>query len=135
MPPRSILSWPGLFFMAALFNFAIGVPLMLARDWAFGLAFSPEIAAAPGIGPDLWADFGYCVTLIGLGYLFVARDVTQNRALVWLGILAKAFDVIVLTWREIIGMTQPIVLIPAGIDAVFTGFFFWFLIANPTQRG
>ena len=135
MVARLVLSWSGLFFIAALFNFAIGIPLMLARQWAFDLAFAPSITAAPGIGPDLWADFGYCVALIGLGYLFVARDVTQNRALVWLGILAKAFDVIVLTWREIIGMTEPIVLLPASIDAIFIGFFIWFLIANPAQRG
>ncbi len=107
---------------------------MVARQWAFHLAFSPAITRDPGIAPDLWADFGYCVALIGLGYLFIARDVRRNRALVWLGILAKAFDVVVLTWREIIGMTEPIVLIPAGIDAIFIGFFIRFLVVAPIER-
>jgi hypothetical protein len=125
--------WSRLFFVAALFNFAIGVPLMLARHWAFNLAFVSDITATPGVGPDLWADFGYCVALIGVGYLIVAFKPMQNRAIVWLGILAKGFDVVVLTWRTVIGMTQPIVLLPAGIDGLFILAFIWFLAATKSE--
>ena len=128
---RNLGVWAAMFVAAALFNFAIGFPLMLARHWAFALAFVSADAENAGIAPDLWADFGYCVVLIGVGYLIVARDVTRNRGLVWLGIFAKLFDVVVLSWRTVIGMTRPIVLLPAGIDAVFVLLFVWFLLAVP----
>src|SRR6516164_305418 len=107
--------WTGVFVAAALFNFLIAASLLFARHWAFAIAFYSD--GAPGIAADLWADFGFCVALIGLGYLIVAFDVTKNQALVWLGILAKGFDVIVLTWRWIDGITRPLVLVPAAIDA------------------
>lgn len=125
--------WSRIFVVAALFNFSIGVPLMLARHWAFNLAFVPQFTDAPGIGPDLWADFGYCVALIGVGYLIVAFDPPRNRPIVWLGILAKAFDVVVLSWRTAIGVTNPIVLVPAGIDALFILVFAWFLISTQSH--
>jgi hypothetical protein len=128
---KSLGFWTGMFVAAALFNFAIGIPLMLARQWAFELAFTSGSAANAGVAPDLWADFGYCVTLIGVGYLIVARDVASNRGLVWLGIFAKLFDVVVLTWRFFLGMTRPIVLLPASIDALFVVLFVCFLIAVP----
>ena len=121
--------WSILFWIAALFNFVIGVPLMLAREWAFALAFRTDVKTA-GLAVDLWADFGFCVALIGVGYAIVAADVTRNRGIVWLGIFAKGFDVVVLTWRWVIGMTQPLVLVPAAIDAVFILFFVAFLLAT-----
>lgn len=131
---KSLKLWAAMFVAAALFNFAIGIPLMLARQWAFALAFTSGDAANAGIAPDLWADFGYCVALIGAGYLIIARDVTRNRGIVWLGIFAKLFDVVVLSWRTVIGMTRPIVLLPASIDTVFVALFVWFLIAVPRSE-
>jgi hypothetical protein len=77
----------------------------------------------------LWGDFGFCVTLIGVGYSLVAFDLS-NRAIVWLGIGAKAFDVIVLPSRWLSGITKPVVLLPAAIDALFILGFVWFLIHN-----
>jgi len=41
--------------------------------------------------------------------------------------------VVVLTWRTAIGMTQPIVLLPAGIDALFIRAFVWFLSATKSE--
>jgi hypothetical protein len=126
--------WSWMFLAAALFNFVIGFPIMAAREWTFAVAFAPEVARSAGIATDLWADFGYCVALIGFGYLVVAFDTSRNRALVWLGIFAKAFDVVVLTWRFVAGVTRPIVLVPAGIDAAFLILFACFLHAT-RRRG
>lgn len=131
MMDRSDRFWSRVFWAAALFNFAIGAPLMVARDWAFDLAFYGDAASA-GIAPDLWADFGFAVALIGAGYAVVACDVTRNRGFVWLGIAAKAFDVIVLTWRSAIGMTRPLALVPALIDAGFILLFVAFLARRRT---
>ena len=46
-----------------------------------------------------WRDFGIFVLLIGVGYYLVSRDITKNRALIYLGILAKLFDVVALSFR------------------------------------
>jgi hypothetical protein len=134
LTPGQRRAWSAMFVTAAAFNFAIGFPLMLARDWAFALAFAPAITAVPGYAPNLWADFGFAVALIGLGYLWVAFDVSRNRAMVWLGILAKAFDVVVLTWRTIAGDMRPFVLLPAAIDAVFIALFILFLVRTAGRR-
>ena len=118
--------WRRFFVAAALFNFAIGVPLMLAPSWGFGLAFVAPVDAA-GLAPRLWGDFGFCVALIGVGYLMVSHDL-DNRAIVWIGIFAKAFDVIVLTGRWLEGVTRTLVLLPAAIDFAFILGFIAFLV-------
>jgi hypothetical protein len=110
---------------AALFNFAIGIPLMLVPGWTLHLAFY-QAGAGGDLATRLWSDFGFCVALIGVGYWMVARDL-GNRALVWLGVGAKSFDVVVLTWRWAIGVAKPLVLVPAAIDAVFLALFLAFL--------
>ena len=119
-------AWRMLFVAAALFNFIMGVPIMLLTSWAFGLAFNGADTAGL-IASKLWGDFGFCVVLIGVGYLMVAFDL-RNRAIVWLGIGAKGFDVIVLSSRWLTGITKPVVLLPAVIDALFIVGFVLFLL-------
>jgi len=75
------------------------------------------------------------MALIGVGYLIVALDITRNRALVWLGIFAKAYDVVILTWRFLIDIARPIVLVPAAIAAAFILLFVWFLYATRRDEG
>lgn len=119
--------WRGMFVAAALFNFAVGLSLLCFRHWTFDIAFIDDAGSAAGVAPDLWADFGYCVVLIGVGYLFIAADPPGQRMLVWLGVLAKGFDVVVLSWRTMMGITHPIVLVPGAIDGLFLLLFILFL--------
>ena len=130
---QSQSAWRWFFVAAALFNFAIGIPLFFARRWTFAIAFRDPSVAGLGLAPDLWADFGFCVALIGLGYLFIATDPSRERSLIWLGVFAKAFDVITLSWRTLIGVTHPIVLLPAAADAAFLAFFLIYL-AKPRRQ-
>ena len=118
--------WATVFFLAALFNYAIGLPIMLARRWSYDLSYLPEVSRDP-MALRLWADFGFAVVLIGLGYQIVARDVSKNRGIVLLGIIAKLFDVFNLTYLYLRGLAKPLVLVPAFIDAVFVALFvaFW----------
>lgn len=131
MSGEPLKRWRMLFVIAALFNFVIGVPIILFRHWSFDLAFRDEVAAAIGFAPHLWADFGVFITLIGLGYLFIASDPPRQRMLVWLGVLAKGFDVVVLSWRAFMEIANPIVLLPAAIDGVFMILFLLFLHKVP----
>jgi hypothetical protein len=60
---------------------------------------------------DVLGDFGFAVVLIGVGYFIVALDPITHRSIVVLGIGAKLFDVVVLTWRWYTGRAYPVVLI------------------------
>lgn len=118
--------WSRLFLGAALFNYLIGFPIMFARRWSFDFSYVPGVGHDP-MALRLWADFGFAVVLIGYGYQIVSRDVTQNRGIVVLGIIAKLFDVINLSTLWWWGIAKPAVLIPAGIDGLFVIAFLVFL--------
>ena len=118
-------SWSRIFWSAAAFNFVFGLPLFLAPGWSIRLAF---VEVDPSrLAENLWSDFGFCVLLVGVGYGMVARQVDRNRGIVWLGVFAKLFDVITLGSRAASGVAQPIVLIPAAIDAAYVCVFLLFL--------
>jgi hypothetical protein len=121
--------WATVFLLAALFNYAIGLPIMLARRWSYELSYLPEVSRDP-MALRLWADFGFAVVLIGLGYQIVSRDVSRNRGIVLLGIIAKLFDVFNLTYLYLRGVARPLVLAPAFIDGVFVALFIAFWIST-----
>ena len=129
---KSNRGWSWLFLGAALFNYAIGFPLLLARHWSFDLSYVASVGRDP-MAMLLWAFFGFAVILIGFGYHIISRDVTRNRGIVILGILAKLFDVLSFTTLFFRGLAQPIVLIPASIDGLFVLAFlmFWFKGPSP----
>jgi hypothetical protein len=121
--------WATVFLLAALFNYAIGLPIMLARRWSYDLSYLPEVSRDP-MALRLWADFGFGVVLIGLGYQIVSRDVSKNRGIVLLGIIAKLFDVFNLPYLYLRGVAKPLVLAPAFIDGVFVALFIAFWIST-----
>ena len=121
---RQTHHWSLMFWAATAFNFLIGIPIWLLSRWTYEFAFFD--AALPG-AVRLWSDFGFAVVLVGSGYAIVAFDVTRNRGIVWLGIFAKLFGVVVLFWRFVIGLAHPLVLAPAGIDGAFILLFVLFL--------
>ncbi|MCA6095772.1 hypothetical protein LE181_26870 [Streptomyces sp. SCA3-4] len=123
--------WSRLFLVAALFNYVIGLPIVFARRWSYDLSYVPDVTR-DAMALRLWAGFGFAVVLIGIGYHIVARDVTQNRGIVLLGILAKLFDVVNLTTLYAGDLARPLVLVPAAIDFAFTVAFvrFWMLTST-----
>jgi hypothetical protein len=116
--------WALLFFAAGVFNFCLGGPIFFAPGWSYRLAYIGEADAAT---LRFWSDFGFAVLLIGVGYFIVAVNVDKGIGIVWLGILAKLFDVIVLTLRFSDGLANVIVLLPAAIDGAFVLAFALFL--------
>ena len=117
--------WTVFFFLAAAFNFSMGGPIFFASAWSYSVAYlgPPDPAAI-----RFWGDFGYAVLLVGLGYAIIGLDVDKNRGIVWLGVVAKLFDMIVLPLRWSEGLAHPIVIVPAAIDGAFCLGFVWFLL-------
>jgi hypothetical protein len=125
-------TWVKVFFVAALFNYMMGLPIVLFTDFTYNLVYTDGVSRAP-MALSLWADFGIMVIIIGFGYQLVSRDITKNRGLVLLGVIAKLFDVITLTYRYFIDIANVIVLIPAFIDAIFAVLFVLFLYQSRKQ--
>jgi hypothetical protein len=119
--------WSRMFVAAAIFNFIIGIPILVAHKWTYELAYSVPLPADDKMTLKFWGDFGFAVVLIGVGYYLVSRDVTVNHGLVWLGIGAKLFDVFVLSYRYFDDVANAIVLLPAAIDGLFVLLFALFL--------
>lgn len=77
--------WKLVFAIAALFNFAVGLPMLLA----------PE-ALLTAIGQPVPADLlmtrlaALLIVVLGIGYGMVWRDPVANRGILWLGVLGKA---------------------------------------------
>jgi hypothetical protein len=124
---ESLRSWQRMFAVAALFNFSMGLPIMFASRSTFGLAYGPTGGIDDPTVLMFWRDFGFMVVLIGVGYVVVAVRPEAHIGIVWLGIPAKLFDVVVLTSRWAAGLANPIVLIPAAIDGAFAIAFAAFL--------
>ena len=125
--------WSWIFVAAALFNFAFGGPILLAPEGSYALAYVPTLTD-DAMALRFWSDFGFAVVLIGVGYFLVSRDLTRNRGLVWLGVVAKLFDVVTLTSRFATGLAEPLVLLPAAVDGLFMLLFVLFLYQTRDGR-
>jgi len=119
--------WSRFFLVAALFNYAMGFPILVFRHWSYDVTYVAAVGRDP-MAIRIWANFGFAVILIGLGYQLIARDVRKNRGIVLLGIIAKLFDVINLSALFVWGFARPLVLLPALMDGIFAAMFvvFWF---------
>jgi hypothetical protein len=77
--------WKPVFVVAALFNLAVGLPMLLA----------PEVLLT-AIGQPVPDDLlitrlaALLIVVLGIGYAMVARDPVANRSILWLGVLGKA---------------------------------------------
>ena len=122
--------WKLFFFAAAAFNFCMGGPIFFAPAFSHAIAYVgvPDAATL-----RFWGDFGFAVILVGAGYAIVGFDVDANRGIVWLGVFAKSYDVIMLTLRWLQGVAHGIVLVPAAIDGAFGIFFVVFLCTWPRR--
>ena len=120
--------WTVFFYLAAAFNFCMGGPIFFASAWSYAIAYvgTPDPATL-----RFWGDFGYAVILIGVGYAILGVDIDRNRGIVWLGIIAKLFDMVALPLRWSEGLAHPVVLAPAGIDGLFCLGFVVFLVRRP----
>jgi hypothetical protein len=95
--------------------------------------YLPLLTDNNAIALKFCGNFGFSVLLIGVGYYLISWDVSQNHSIVWLGIFAKLFDVIVLTYRFAIGVAKPLVLFPAVVDGIFILLFVLFLYQTRRQ--
>jgi hypothetical protein len=117
--------WTVIFVVAALFNFAVGLPMLLA----------PEAMLA-ALGQPVPADLlmtrlaSLLIVVLGIGYGMVARDPAANRPILWLGVLGKA-PIPLLVW--ISGGAAALsssAFILSLVDLAFATLFLLFLLGH-----
>ncbi len=81
--------WRRFFLLAALWNFGAALVGLLASRFTFELLFGED--AYVGDYHQLWLfrAFWVCVLLFGIAYLLVSMNTSENRAVVWVGIMGK----------------------------------------------
>lgn len=118
--------WKLVFVVAALFNFAVGLPMLLA----------PE-AMLTGLGQPVPDDLlmtrlaSLLIVVLGIGYGMVARDPVGNRPILWLGVLGKA-PIPLLVWLSggAAVLASSAFLLSLG-DLAFAALFLIFLVRTP----
>jgi len=118
--------WTGLFSLAALVNLAVGI----------GMAVTPaEVAVQLGVtgpgAPYVVTLSGLMIAVFGVGYAFVARDVTRNRGIVWLGVIGKFGAAALATFCFTQGLIPQSTFTMGMGDALLAALFALFLWRGP----
>lgn len=116
-----------MFFVAALWNFAAALPGLVAYEWQFKLLFGEEAYTGDFHQALLFRSFALSVLLFGIGYYLVSRDVTQNRAIVWLGAVGKILVFALLTMAFFTDQATMLAWIVSIGDLLWALAFLWFL--------
>jgi len=79
------------------------------------------VGESGGIATTLWQCIGCFVAIMGLGYLFTARNACQQRLFIWLAIVQQAILFLGSLWVVMSGALPPAVLwFSTGLGVVWT---------------
>jgi len=115
--------YTGLFYVSAIFNWVAALTLLFGDSFLRSLT-DTEITFDP-LSKQLFCG---CVAVFGIGYWIVARDISRNRGLVWIGIIGKLMVISVLYAHAIAGSAPYSLASLSLVDLVFTGLFVEFLL-------
>ena len=119
--------WRVFFWVAAVFNTSVGLPLLFAPDVllaSFGQSVPDEL---------LYHRFtGLLVLCFGAVYAFIANDLMRYRPLVWLGVVGK-LGVVALFTQAYLGGRVPFSAYAVSLgDLAFAAAFLVFLLGRRT---
>lgn len=113
--------WRLAFLVAALFNFAVGAPMVAAPAL---LATALGLAAGD---PLLLQLLGWLIVTFGIGYAMVAINPRLHRGIALLGIIGKGGVIALTWWLAWHGSVARDVALLAGGDLIFVAVFVAFL--------
>lgn len=122
-----------MFLAAALWNFAAGFPGLVAYEWQFKLLFGQEAYTGSFHQALLFRSFAISVLLFGIGYYLVSRDISRNRAIVWLGALGKIVVFALLTNAFLREQATMLAWLVSIGDFLWALGFFWFLYQSKDE--
>ena len=114
--------WKIVFAVAALFNLAVGLPLLLAPA-AFYAALGQPVSDVLNAQVA-----GALIAVFGIGYAMVARDPAANRGIVWMGVIGKT-PLPLIYWLNVQAGTAPMSGFPLTlVDLAFAALFLTYLL-------
>ncbi|MEP0883689.1 hypothetical protein NDI49_19225 [Trichocoleus sp. ST-U3] len=116
------ITWKYVFQTKAIINWVESVALLLSDQWIRQI-----LGQEPLTNPEYLHLFGALVFTIGIGYWWVAKDISRNHDLIRFGICAQVSVFIVLAYHTLIGGLHPFYLVPGVIDLTFAILFSLFL--------
>lgn len=133
--------WKKMFFVGSLWNISIGLSGLLLTDFIllmmFGKApmmenFSAFMNGTVPVIDNLqtlifFRFFMIAVILFGVGYYWVSRDLLANRAVIWLGLVAKLMIFFTFVYYFTMGQSSFFSVLICSGDFIFSIFFAAFL--------
>ena len=119
--------WKKMFFVGALWNISIGLIGLCFYDFTIRLFFGPEAVANNFLALFFFRFFMIAVIIFGVGYYIVSRDLFANRAVVWLGLMAKLIIFFTFLYYYALGQAGWFSVFGSSGDFVFSILFVLFL--------
>ena len=129
-PTVKVARYRWLFIVAALWNWLVALISLVADEEIRSVLRMPPSADSLNLHLSV-----SCICLLGIGYYWVAKDVTRNHAIVKLGIIGKVAVFSILLGHAIRGEIPYALASPGVIDLVFAVLFLEFLIRIRSAEG
>lgn len=119
--------WQKMFFLGSLWNIGIGLIGLCLYNIAITMFFGAAAVTDNLLALIFFRFFMIAVILFGIGYYIVSRDLSGNRAVVWLGLIAKLIIFFTLVYYYTLGQATWFSVFAVSGDFVFSIFFILFL--------
>ncbi len=108
-----------LFLIGAIFNWVIGLGMLLAAEHFLSLLY-----ISPLPEQSVWIQlFAALVLVFGYGYFLASRDFERHATAILLGVWGKTAVVLVAGVNVVSGDINAMLMVPAGADGVFAALF------------
>ncbi|MBD1822521.1 hemerythrin domain-containing protein [Cyanobacteria bacterium FACHB-DQ100] len=119
---NNAMAWKRMFQVKAVINWIEAIVFLFADGW-IRTALNTESLMNPEYN-QLFYGF---VIVIGIGYWWVGRDISQNHDIVRLGIIGQSSVFAILAYHTLLGKLHPFYLLSGVIDLTFAILFIVFL--------
>ena len=125
--------WKKMFFVGSLWNISIGIVGFFFYDFCLRLLFGTGIQTDNLLTMIFFRFFMIAVIIFGAGYWAVSRDLSANRAVIWMGLTAKLIIFFTFLYYYALGQATWFSVFGSSGDFVFSILFILFL--NETKAG
>jgi hypothetical protein len=119
--------WQKMFFIGSLWNISIGLIGLCFYNLAITMFFGAKAATDNLLALIFFRFFMIAVILFGIGYYVVSRDLLANRAVVWLGLIAKLIIFFTFVYYYALGQASWFSVFGCSGDFAFSILFILFL--------
>jgi hypothetical protein len=119
--------WQKMFFFGALWNIGIGLIGLCFYTLAITMFFGAQAVTDNLLALIFFRFFMVAVIIFGVGYYIVSRDLSANRAIVWLGLTAKLIIFFTFVYYYSLGQASLFSVIACSGDFAFSILFILFL--------